>query len=376
VNKVTKHVEVQPKIEALETKVDHFKMHVSDKVKAMESTLSVYSSRFNNITTEPLVMSCINTPNQLYPLQTLQINQTHLKQELNNLVQKQDKAKSRMKQQILDLKQETSGLVTQQGQVGQQQKQEMIQAKQELSNLARTQRVAHHTYEQLVHRLKGEREENLKSLTGIHDLVKSTVRNGDEEPYKANLQDLTIRLQLLEDRVKMDLGMEELRRRLDGVASTAEQQRKNLERVKNNFYKAQPKTHAKTNDLSQDIQDQTGKIDVLEKKVDTQAKDQARDIDQLKSEARGFRYSVVASRKTIEGELSILKNNALQDHVRNIDELKQEVHRFKETVNVSKEDIERSIDALKTSFKSQAENQRKLEKKINSQYQDAKGYMI
>ncbi|KAL9019823.1 MAG: hypothetical protein Q9180_008673, partial [Flavoplaca navasiana] len=100
------HVEVQPKIEALETKVDHFEMHVSDKVKAMESTLSVYSSRFNNISTEPLVMSCINTLNQLYPLQTLQINQTHYRQELNNLVQRQDEAESRLKQQILDLKQE------------------------------------------------------------------------------------------------------------------------------------------------------------------------------------------------------------------------------------------------------------------------------
>ncbi|KAL9641363.1 MAG: hypothetical protein Q9204_000058 [Flavoplaca sp. TL-2023a] len=333
VNGVTNHVEVQPKIEALETKVDHFEMHVSDKVKAMESTLSVYSSRFNNITTEPLVMSCINTLNQLYPLQTLQINQAHLRQELNNLVRRQDEAELRLKQEILDLKQEITGLVTEQGQAGQQQKQEMIQAKQELINFAQTQRVAHERYEQLIHRLKGEREENLKSITGIHDLVKSTVRNGDEEPSKANLQDLTIRLQLLEDRVKRDLGMEELRRRLDGVASTAEQQRKNLER------------------------DQTGTIDELEKKVDLQAKDQARDIDQLKSKARGFRYSVVASRKTIEGELNILKNN---------DELKQEVYRFKEIVLVSKEDIERKIDALKTSLKSQAEDQRKLEKKVNS----------
>ncbi|KAI4274385.1 MAG: hypothetical protein LQ337_003984 [Flavoplaca oasis] len=332
VNGITKHVEVQPKkIEALESKVDTFETHVSDKVKAMESTLSVYSSRFNNITTEPLVMSCINTLNQLYPLQPLQINQTHLRQELNNLVQRQDEAESRLKQQILDLKQE------------------LIQAKQELSNLAQTQRVAHHTYEHLIHRLKGEREEILKSIAGIQDLVKSTVRNGDEEPSKR------------------DLGMEELRRRLDGVASTAEQQRKNLERVKNDFYKAQAKTHAKTNDLSQDVQNQTGKIDVLEKKIDTQAKDQARGIDQLKSEARGFRYSVVASRKTIEGE--ILKNN------QNIDELKQEVHGFKQTIIVSKEDIERNIDALKTSLNSQAEDQRKLEKKVNSQYQDAKGYM-
>ena len=356
-NGVTKHVEVQPKIEALETKVDHFEMHVSDKVKAMESTLSVYSSRFNNITTEPLVISCINTLNQLYPLQTLQINQARLRQELNNLVQRQDEAESRLKQEILDLKQE------------------MIQAKQELSNLAQTQRVAHQTYEQLVHRLKGEREENLKSITGIHDLVKSTVRNGDEEPSKANLQDLITRLQLLEDRVKRDLGIEDLRRRLDSITSTAEQQRKNLERVKNDFYKAQAKTHAKANDLSKDIQDQTGKIDTLENKVNTQATDQARDIDQLKSEARGFRYSVVASRKTIEGELNILRNNALQDHVRNINELKQEVHGFKETVLVSKEDIERNIDALRTSLKSQAEDQRKLEKKVNSQYQDAKGYM-
>ncbi|KAL8883034.1 MAG: hypothetical protein Q9192_007475, partial [Flavoplaca navasiana] len=344
VNGVTEHVEV-PKIEALETKVDHFEMHVSDKVKAMESTLSVYSSRFNNITTEPLVMSCINTLNQLYPLQTLQINQTQLRQELNNLVQRQDEAESRLKQQILDLK-------------------------QELSNLAQTQRVAHHTYEHLVHRLKAEREEDLKSITRIQDLVKSTVRNSNEEPSKANLQDLTTRLQSLEDSMKRDLGTEELRRRLDSLASIAEQQRKNLERVKNDFYKAQAKTHAKTNDLSQDIQDQTGKIDAVEKKVDTQAKDQARDIDQLKSEARGFRYSVVASRKTIEGELNIL-----QDHIRNIDELKQEVHGFKETVLVSKEDIERNIDALKTSLKSQAEEQRKLEKKVNSQYQDAKGYM-
>ncbi|KAL8844156.1 MAG: hypothetical protein Q9176_001562 [Flavoplaca citrina] len=372
VNGVTKHIEVQPKIEALETKVDHFEMHVSDKVKAMESTLSTYSSRFNNITTEPLVMSCINTLNQLYPLQTLQINQAHFRQELNNLVQRQDEAESRLKQEILNLKQEISGLVTQQGQAGQQQKQEMIQAKQELTNLVQTQRVAH---EQLVHRLKGEREENLKSITGIQDLVKSTVRNGDEEPSKANLQGLNTRLQLLEDRVKRDFGMEELRRRLDGVASTAEQQRKNLERVKNDFYRAQAKTHAKTNDLSKDIQDQTGKIDELEKKVATQAKDQARDVDQLKSEARGFRYSVVASRKTIEGELNILKNNALQDHVYNIDELKQEVYGFKETVLVSKEDIERNIDALKTSLKLQAEDQRKLEKKVNSQYQDARGYM-
>ncbi|KAL9035075.1 MAG: hypothetical protein Q9180_005051, partial [Flavoplaca navasiana] len=213
----------------------------------------------------------------------------------------------------------------------------ILDLKHELSNLAQTQRVAHHTYEQLVHRLKGEREENLKSITGIHDLVKSIVRNGDEEPSKANMQDLTTRLQ--EDRVKRDLGMEELRRRLDGVTSTAEQQRKNLERVKNDFYKAQVKTYAKTNDLSRDIQDQTSKVDILEK-------------------------------KTIKGEL-----NALEDDVRDIDELKQEVYGFKETVIVSKKDIERDIDALKTGLKLQAEDQRKLEKKVNSQYQDAKGYM-
>ncbi|KAL8981344.1 MAG: hypothetical protein Q9205_003841, partial [Flavoplaca limonia] len=152
----------------------------------------------------------------------------------------------------LDFEQDISGFVTQQGQAGQQLKQEMIQAKQELVNLAQTQRVAHHIYEPL--------EENLKSITGIQELVNSTVRNSNEEP--SNLQDLSTRLQLLEDTVKKDLGMEELRRRLDGVAGTAE--------------------------------------------------------------------------------------NLIS---------------------------ERNINALKTNLKSQAEDQRKLDKKVKSQYQDAKGYM-
>ncbi|KAI4249122.1 MAG: hypothetical protein L6R42_009063, partial [Xanthoria sp. 1 TBL-2021] len=95
INGIINDDHVQPKIEALESKVDYF----DTQVKALESTLSSHSSRFNNLSTEPMVMGVIHALQQLYPLQALQYNQHYLKQEVATI-----------KQQILDIRQEISKL--------------------------------------------------------------------------------------------------------------------------------------------------------------------------------------------------------------------------------------------------------------------------
>ncbi|KAL8698025.1 MAG: hypothetical protein Q9224_002043 [Gallowayella concinna] len=71
--------EVKPKLEALETKVDYFEHQVTDKVKSIESFVAAQESRFNNLTTEPMVRSVVNHMQQLYPAPaTLSRRQDHL----------------------------------------------------------------------------------------------------------------------------------------------------------------------------------------------------------------------------------------------------------------------------------------------------------
>lgn len=243
INSVINDDHVQPKIEALESKVDYF----DTQVKALESTLSSHSSRFNNLSTEPMVMGVIHALQQLYPLQALQYNQHYLKQEVATI-------KQEAKQQILDIRQEISKLITQQDQIEEHRKQEL---KQELFNLAYKQ-------EQLVERLKAEREIDGKKVA-------------------ENLQTLITRLNSFEDSESHKLQMDML------------------------------------------------------KKTDIQAKDQGRDIE----------------------------------------ELKHEFHEFKVTVAACKETIERDISALKTSVKAQAqaEDQRKLEEKVDLQHHETERYM-
>ncbi|KAL8857734.1 MAG: hypothetical protein Q9178_005634 [Gyalolechia marmorata] len=137
VNGVIKHEEVQPKMEALESKVNYFEIHITDKVKAVESILASHGSRFNNMTTEPIVTNVIQALKHLYPLHTLQINHNQLKQEVENFRQEfvtyrhnHDKVGCNLKQQILDAKQE---LISMHDQAEQTRKQELMQVKQELT---------------------------------------------------------------------------------------------------------------------------------------------------------------------------------------------------------------------------------------------------
>ena len=137
VNGVIKHEEVQPKIEALESKVNYFEIHITDKVKAVESILSSHGSRFNNMTTEPIVTNVIQALKHLYPLHALQINHNQLKQEVGNFrqdfatyVHNHDKVGCNLKQQILDVKQ---GLISMHDQAEQTRKQELMEVKQELT---------------------------------------------------------------------------------------------------------------------------------------------------------------------------------------------------------------------------------------------------
>lgn len=75
--------EVHPKIKALESSLRCFEDFITDKVKAMESFLATQESRWNNMTTEPIVNSILYRMKQLYPVQYWQneIHQMKLRQE-------------------------------------------------------------------------------------------------------------------------------------------------------------------------------------------------------------------------------------------------------------------------------------------------------
>ncbi|KAL9605592.1 MAG: hypothetical protein Q9179_001209 [Wetmoreana sp. 5 TL-2023] len=79
--------EFQPKIKALESNVRDFKGLLTDKVNAMESFLATQESRWNNMTTEPMIKSVVYQINQIYQLQHLQneLGQIKQRQELNDV---------------------------------------------------------------------------------------------------------------------------------------------------------------------------------------------------------------------------------------------------------------------------------------------------
>ncbi|KAI4245651.1 MAG: hypothetical protein L6R42_010147, partial [Xanthoria sp. 1 TBL-2021] len=80
-------------------------------------------------------------------------------------------------------------------------------------------------------------------------------------------------------------------------------------------------------------------------------------------------------------QMDMLKKTDIQakDQGRDIEELKHEFHEFKVTVAACKETIERDISALKTSVKAQAqaqaEDQRKLEEKVDLHHHETERYM-
>ncbi|KAL8672229.1 MAG: hypothetical protein Q9168_003301 [Polycauliona sp. 1 TL-2023] len=318
--------EVQPKLEALESKVDFFETNVSDKVKAMESTLCCWSSRFNNISTEPLVMSVIHTLQTMYPLPALQFQLNHLgkevatiKQELGILGKKQDEADRKTQQQISDINQEVLA-----------QKQ---QHDKELFSLTLEQGLAKDKHEQLVRSLKAEREVDLKTIAEIRELVKSSAGAGDEERRrnerieeimrsdevsKTSIQDLSTKLKSLEDKVqigmasKIQTDIDKLRTRVDSVAQTAQEQKIDLGNVKDDFYNAQTETHAKTKDLAKNVQDQAAKIDSLEKKADTQA-DRIGNVEELNTAVQGLEAVVAANKTATDHQIDALRKEAIHE---------------------------------------------------------------
>ena len=283
--------EVQPKIEALESKVDYFEMQINDKVKAMEYTLSSHGSRFNNMTTEPLITSVIYTLQQLYPLRTLQTNQNCLKQELNTL-----------RQELSNLVRETDGTV----------KQDFLDLKQEIHNL----------------------KQEIHSLTTQQDLAKQHPKPG-------------ILLEIKEDLFNLTSKFDQL---------------------------------AQKSQVEEDIHK-------LVEKADIQAKYQTRSLEELQHNLHEFKASIIASRGTIEQDLSALKENiktlergltnlSAQDNSpsqgqagRDFEELGQKFCEFEETVTICKEIIEQQLSGLKDSVESQADSQRRLEEKLNTQCQ-------
>ncbi|KAL8849355.1 MAG: hypothetical protein Q9221_005653 [Calogaya cf. arnoldii] len=406
INGVLDDNEVKPKIEALESKVDHFEMQMTDKVKAMESTLDSHGSRFNNLTTEPLIHSVLYAVQQLYPLQPLQNSHNFLNKEIGTV-------------------------------------------KQEFSNLTQKQ-------DQLLQKLEAYREIDGKRNAKIHDLIKASARTSDTEHRRSSSTDAATSVLLSEhdkqikdiirkdevsntdirnlttrlDSYKASLCVQKdeathiksdiqgLQTRLNTVANNAKEQQTNLGHVKDDFYKAQSETHLKANDLARDVQNQIQKLDLLEKKADAQGKEQARDIKELEHEFREYKESVVASTTTMERDLGALKhsisqdqtrdieelrrdvrelkesvvtwketiersitnlspleNSVSQDQTKGIEELKHEIHEFKETVTACKATLERDLSALKTNVEAQAGDQQKLEEKVKSQYQEAKKYM-
>ncbi|KAI4284342.1 MAG: hypothetical protein L6R38_001497 [Xanthoria sp. 2 TBL-2021] len=238
---------VQPKIEALESKVDYF----DTQVKALESTLSSHSSRFNNLSTEPMVKSVIHTLQQLYPLQALQYNQHYLKQEVGTI-------KQEAKQQILDIRQEISKLVIQQDQTEEHRKQELF-------NLA-------HKQEQLVHRLKAEREIDGQKVAEIHELVKALDYRRTSGPDAAT----SVLLSEHDDRIK-DV-IEELRHEFHDFKETVTACKETIER------------------------------DISAMKTSV-SQDQASGIKELKHAFHEFKETVTSYKETIERDTSALKTS-------------------------------------------------------------------
>ncbi|KAL8773880.1 MAG: hypothetical protein Q9209_001310 [Squamulea sp. 1 TL-2023] len=370
VNGVIAEDEYQPKIEALETKVDHFEHQMTDKVKAMENTLSSHGSRFNNMTTEPLVMSVMHALQKLYPVHAL-VNQGQLrseiniiKQDLGSLAQNQQQADDDLKQQIFDIKQEIASLIPK---AEHRSKQEIINLKQEVFNLAREQDQVKENHNQLLQKLEIRREADEKRFAEIPGLVKASMKTGDgeqggrredvsgsilkldwrvqkleqgsdhivtEERIKnialsgQDLQTLTTRIDSFEknfngsyklqtdtiDKIASDI--EQLRTKLDNVLKDVEEQQTSLAHMKEgvkedreDFYRAQKETHNRTKELAEDAQSQAQKLDAFEKRADTQAQDLVRDFEKLKHELTEFEHTVVSNKQNIERDLGILKEN-------------------------------------------------------------------
>ncbi|KAL8718155.1 MAG: hypothetical protein Q9225_004670 [Loekoesia sp. 1 TL-2023] len=80
--------EVQPKIEALETNVQDLqnsKDGMTDKLKAIESFQAAQESRWNNLTTEPIVNSVVQYVQRMYPLPVFQVDLGQVKQRQHQL---------------------------------------------------------------------------------------------------------------------------------------------------------------------------------------------------------------------------------------------------------------------------------------------------
>ncbi|KAL8914274.1 MAG: hypothetical protein Q9171_001056 [Xanthocarpia ochracea] len=265
VNGVIKHEEVQPKIEALESKVNYFEIHITDKVKAVESILASHGSRFNNMTTEPIVTNVIQALKHLYPLHALQINHNQLKQEVGNFRQElvtykhnHDKVGCNLKQQILDAKQ---GLISIHDQAEQTRKQELVEVKQE---------------------------------------------------------------------------------------------------------------------LTLDIQGQTQKIGMLEKRADVQAKDRYHDIEKLRQDVGELEKTMIADRETMEQDLTVLKSSLGARAKKQLDENESLTRKLDENIGAQNQKIDaqdQKIGALDQKISAQDQKMDAQDQKIDAQDQNIKDYM-
>ncbi|KAL8780187.1 MAG: hypothetical protein Q9213_006585 [Squamulea squamosa] len=414
VNGVIAKDEYQPKIEALETKVDHFELQLTDKVKAMESTLSSHGSRFNNMTTEPLVMSVIHALQKLYPVHAL-VNQGQLRLETNNisqdlssLAQKQQQADGDFKQQISDTKQEFASLIAK---AEYQSKQEVINLKQELSNLSREQDQAKEKHNELLQTFETAREADEKRFAEIPGLVKASMRTGDEE-LEGRRKDANDSILELDRRVqKLEQKSDHLVTSPDAVAGgfTGERVKniaisgKDLQTLTTRLGSLEEKFHG-SQKLQMDIVDKiTSDIERLQTGLDNVLKDvgeQQTSLTQMKGGVKEDRVDFYRAQTETHTKTKDLARDALsqakkldalekkadaqaQDLLRDFEKLKHEFSEFKGTVGSSKQSIERDLGILKDSFKCSAEDQlrenqirtRKLEARADAQYRELNNWM-
>ncbi|KAL8729245.1 MAG: hypothetical protein Q9166_004866 [cf. Caloplaca sp. 2 TL-2023] len=402
-----KEDEVQPKLEALESKVGHFELQVTDKVKAMEDFLASQESRFNNMTTEPIVMTVIHHLQQLYPLQQIRPTLSRLQQELNSVRQEV----TNVKQDITSVKQENTGLkqeVTKatQGVTKVEQeittfKQEVNAVKQEYVHVIQKQTRAEDHRKQLLRTVNAGRDsdgnrmgELEKSFEEYQDSVKAKAANVDQDSkskfenfetsireIKGKLQEVELRLSteqevktthpkaymttLVNDTIvkfeatrKVDMDrasetkdeLQNFRTSIDKVSSIVNEVRDRVERLAS----ADEERRTILDRVVSDIEEQRTNLELLKK-----AKVKATSFDS----AQKATHTATEDQTKEISDLTQKVNTQAGNLAKDIETLKHELDEWKSKVALAKnpdaatEDLGRRLGALKEEVKSEAKKQ-------------------
>ncbi|KAI4238863.1 MAG: hypothetical protein LQ349_000807 [Xanthoria aureola] len=243
---------------ALESKVDLFEREIADKVKAIECTVASHDSRFNNMTTEPLINSIIHTLHQMYPLQALrdiQGNHSYLVQQLamfhrdlNTILRSRDDTDRNFKQQILHVEQKFTNYIAQQDQAADYLKQEITAIKQERDDLTHSIRQAKNQHDQFARQLDTEREADGKKFAEM-------------ERFKREITDHTARLDQAGEDLKREVTA--IKQERDDLIHTTcrarDQHNRSAQQVRTE-HEAKEKQLAETSTFKQKFQSLTTRI--------------------------------------------------------------------------------------------------------------------